>query len=83
MWGRALGPSHPVESDGCCCCLQAYLVGDPIQLPATVLSKRATTFGYDVSLFKRLQSAGYPVQVSSAPLQTVPASCLSDSYYMS
>lgn len=38
-------------------------MGDPIQLPATVMSQRALGHGYDRSLFKRLQSAGYPVKV--------------------
>ena len=44
-------------------CVQAYLVGDPVQLPATVISSRAAEAGYNVSLFKRLQSAGFPVNV--------------------
>lgn len=49
----------------CVCCIprpkhthtrtQVYLVGDPVQLPATVISGRALDQGYDVSLFKRLQ----------------------------
>ena len=51
------------SSNKCSFLLQVYLVGDPIQLPATVISKRAVSYGYDVSLFKRLQQAGYPVQV--------------------
>lgn len=38
-------------------------MGDPEQLPATVLSQTALQYGYDTSLFKRLQTAGYPVQV--------------------
>ena len=48
--------------------LQVYLVGDPVQLPATVISSRAIEFNYDNSLFKRLQLAGYPVKV----IGTVP-----------
>ena len=32
-----------------------YLVGDPIQLPATVISGRAEAAGYSISLFKRMQ----------------------------
>lgn len=39
----------------CALVLQVYLVGDPVQLPATVISGRALEQGYDVSLFKRLQ----------------------------
>ncbi|XP_068659637.1 probable helicase MAGATAMA 3 isoform X2 [Aristolochia californica] len=44
-------------------CKQVYLVGDPVQLPATVISQTAQKFGYDMSLFKRFQKAGYPVQM--------------------
>ena len=55
---------------------QVFLVGDPEQLPATVMSPLAVAQGYDKSLFKRLQQAGYPVKVrtvgrilsNSAPL---------------
>lgn len=42
-----------------------YLVGDPQQLPATVISPRATAHGYNVSLFRRLQANGFPVQVQT------------------
>ena len=55
--------------------LQVFLVGDPIQLPATVISKRAVSFGYDVSLFKRLQTAGYPVQVLDTQYRMHPDIC--------
>ncbi|GIL49937.1 hypothetical protein Vafri_6246 [Volvox africanus] len=44
-------------------CKQVYLVGDPVQLPATVIATRAVEKGYDCSLFKRLQTAGYPVKI--------------------
>ena len=44
-------------------CRQLFLVGDPIQLPATVLSDAAKDRGYDTSLFKRLQGAGHAVHV--------------------
>jgi len=44
-------------------CRQLFLVGDPIQLPATVLSDAAKARGYDTSLFKRLQTAGHGVHV--------------------
>lgn len=37
---------------GCCKCV---LVGDPKQLPPTVLSQSAVRFGYDQSLFVRMQ----------------------------
>ncbi|KAI7990175.1 putative helicase MAGATAMA 3 [Camellia lanceoleosa] len=42
-------------------CKQVFLVGDPVQLPATVISPIAEQFGYGMSLFKRFQSAGYQV----------------------
>ena len=38
-------------------------VGDPLQLPATVLSPAAVDAGYALSLFQRLQGAGYPVHM--------------------
>ncbi|KAJ4951213.1 hypothetical protein NE237_028045 [Protea cynaroides] len=44
-------------------CKQVFLVGDPVQLPATVISRTAERFGYGMSLFKRFQRAGYPVQM--------------------
>ena len=37
-------------------------MGDPVQLPATVISDRADKHGYSTSLFKRLQTSGFPVQ---------------------
>ncbi|CAO2840402.1 unnamed protein product [Amaranthus hypochondriacus] len=42
-------------------CKQVFLVGDPVQLPATVISPVAEKLGYGTSLFKRLQGSGYPV----------------------
>ncbi|CAK9160445.1 unnamed protein product [Ilex paraguariensis] len=44
-------------------CKQVFLVGDPVQLPATVISPIAEKFGYGMSLFKRFQRSGYPVQI--------------------
>ncbi|XP_006847151.2 probable helicase MAGATAMA 3 isoform X1 [Amborella trichopoda] len=44
-------------------CKQVFLVGDPIQLPATVISTTAKKHGYDMSLFERFQKAGYPVHM--------------------
>lgn len=55
--------------------MQVFLVGDPVQLPATVISKRAVAHGYDVSLFKRLQTAGYPVQVLDTQYRMHPDIC--------
>ncbi|XP_020583755.1 probable helicase MAGATAMA 3 [Phalaenopsis equestris] len=42
---------------------QVFLVGDPVQLPATVISPTAERFGYGTSLFKRFQEAGFPVHL--------------------
>ncbi|GAV91435.1 AAA_11 domain-containing protein/AAA_12 domain-containing protein [Cephalotus follicularis] len=44
-------------------CKQVFLVGDPVQLPATVISPVAAEFGYGTSLFQRFQRAGYPVHM--------------------
>ncbi|XP_022762920.1 probable helicase MAGATAMA 3 isoform X4 [Durio zibethinus] len=44
-------------------CKQVFLIGDPVQLPATVISPIAEKFGYGTSLFKRFQKAGYPVKM--------------------
>ncbi|VAI54735.1 unnamed protein product [Triticum turgidum subsp. durum] len=41
----------------------AQAVGDPVQLPATVMSKTAQNLGYRTSLFQRFQAAGFPVQM--------------------
>lgn len=38
---------------------RCILVGDPNQLPATVISQTATSFRYEQSLFQRLQNAGW------------------------
>lgn len=53
--------------------LQVYLVGDPVQLPATVISSTAVQQRYDVSMFKRLQSSGYPVNVLDVQYRMNPA----------
>ncbi|KAH6772481.1 P-loop containing nucleoside triphosphate hydrolases superfamily protein [Perilla frutescens var. hirtella] len=44
-------------------CKQVFLVGDPVQLPATVFSDIAKKYGYGMSLFERFKEAGYPVQM--------------------
>ncbi|WEJ94805.1 DEAD-box type RNA helicase [Yamadazyma tenuis] len=43
-------------------CQQCIMVGDPNQLPPTVLSQEATRYSYDQSLFVRMQST-YPESV--------------------
>ncbi|XP_018471146.2 probable helicase MAGATAMA 3 [Raphanus sativus] len=44
-------------------CKQVFLVGDPKQLAATVISTVAQASGYGTSMFERLQKAGYPVNM--------------------
>ncbi|CAH8382155.1 unnamed protein product [Eruca vesicaria subsp. sativa] len=44
-------------------CKQVFLVGDPKQLPATVISTVAQDSGCGTSMFERLQKAGYPVNM--------------------
>jgi hypothetical protein len=51
---------------------QVYLVGDPAQLPATVISKHAVGLGYSTSLFSRLQHAGYPVHMLTVQYRMHP-----------
>ncbi|OAY66404.1 putative helicase MAGATAMA 3 [Ananas comosus] len=47
-------------------------VGDPVQLPATVISPTAGKFGYGTSLFKRFQEAGFPVQMLNVQYRMHP-----------
>ncbi|CAG9466793.1 unnamed protein product [Pedinophyceae sp. YPF-701] len=51
---------------------QVYLVGDPNQLPATVISQQALARGYHQSLFRRLQSVGYPVRLLTTQYRMHP-----------
>ena len=52
---------------------QVFLVGDPRQLPATVLSSRATEYAYNQSLFKRFERCGYPIHVLKTQYRMHPA----------
>jgi hypothetical protein len=52
--------------------VQAYLVGDPVQLPATVISSMAVDHGYNRSMFERLASAGYPVRMLNVQYRMHP-----------
>ncbi|XP_038998040.1 probable helicase MAGATAMA 3 [Hibiscus syriacus] len=72
-----LKPHHSVEAVSQRCCEYLvlfsssnsslkgcnYQIGDPVQLPATVISPVAEKLGYGTSLFKRFQRAGYPVKM--------------------
>lgn len=46
-------------------CRNCILVGDPLQLPATVISRRAVDLGYSRSLFARLEACGFPSHMLS------------------
>ncbi|RYR03167.1 hypothetical protein Ahy_B06g082003 [Arachis hypogaea] len=52
-----LVPLQLLKSSGTKC----IMVGDPKQLPATVLSNVASKYLYECSMFERLQRAGHPV----------------------
>lgn len=52
---------------------QVFLVGDPRQLPATVLSNTAVANDYDMSMFKRFERCGYPVHVLKTQYRMHPA----------
>ena len=52
---------------------QVFLVGDPRQLPATVLSSTAVDHKYDMSMFKRLQMCDYPVHMLKTQYRMHPA----------
>nr|XP_024386396.1 uncharacterized protein LOC112287553 isoform X3 [Physcomitrium patens]XP_024386398.1 uncharacterized protein LOC112287553 isoform X3 [Physcomitrium patens] len=51
---------------------RCVLVGDPKQLPATVISQAAVKMGYATSMFERLQRAGYPVTMLSTQYRMHP-----------
>ena len=54
---------------------QLVLVGDPKQLPATVLSQLAAKQGLERSLFERLQLAGHRVSLLETQYRMHPAIC--------
>ncbi|CAN0547209.1 unnamed protein product, partial [Ectocarpus sp. 12 AP-2014] len=53
-------------------CRRLILVGDPRQLPATVISQRAARLNLEVSLFERLERAGYPVHMLTVQYRMHP-----------
>ena len=52
---------------------RCVLVGDPCQLPATVLSQAAQSLRYERSLFERLQKCGFPVVMLDTQYRMHPA----------
>ncbi|KAG2644354.1 hypothetical protein PVAP13_2KG411606 [Panicum virgatum] len=65
----ALIPLQLLKSRGTKC----IMVGDPKQLPATVMSGLASKFLYECSMFERLQRAGYPVIMLTKQYRMHPA----------
>ncbi|KAF6141788.1 hypothetical protein GIB67_027966 [Kingdonia uniflora] len=55
---------------------KCVMVGDPKQLPATVLSHNASKFLYECSMFERLQRAGHPVVMLTEQYRMHPEICM-------
>ncbi|CAL9102821.1 unnamed protein product [Musa textilis] len=64
-------PLQLLKSNGTKC----IMVGDPKQLPATVLSNVASKFLYECSMFERLQRAGHPVIMLNEQYRMHPEIC--------
>ncbi|OMO65548.1 putative helicase MAGATAMA 3 [Corchorus olitorius] len=64
-------PLQLLKSRGTKC----IMVGDPKQLPATVLSNVASKFMYECSMFERLQKAGHPVIMLTQQYRMHPEIC--------
>ncbi|KAL0653884.1 hypothetical protein Bca4012_096575 [Brassica carinata] len=64
-------PLQLLKSRGTKC----IMVGDPKQLPATVLSNIASKYLYECSMFERLQRAGYPILMLTQQYRMHPDIC--------
>ncbi|KAE9585571.1 putative DNA helicase [Lupinus albus] len=64
-------PLQLLKSSGTKC----IMVGDPKQLPATVISNVASKFLYECSMFERLQRAGHPVIMLTEQYRMHPEIC--------
>ncbi|KAF8114235.1 hypothetical protein N665_0039s0003 [Sinapis alba] len=64
-------PLQLLKSRGTKC----IMVGDPKQLPATVLSNIASKYLYECSMFERLQRAGYPILMLTQQYRMHPEIC--------
>lgn len=60
---------------------QVVLVGDPQQLPATVISRHAARAGYDRSMFARMAEAGHPVHMLRVQYRCHPMISAFPSHY--
>ncbi|TFJ86328.1 hypothetical protein NSK_002536 [Nannochloropsis salina CCMP1776] len=56
-------------------CRNLILVGDPRQLPATVMSPVLQKYKYDRSLFERLEKGGHPVHLLRVQYRMRPPIC--------
>jgi len=56
-------------------CKKCILVGDPNQLPATVISRVSKRYGYERSLFERLQTCGARVTMLDTQYRMHPDIC--------
>ncbi|GMH14139.1 hypothetical protein Nepgr_015980 [Nepenthes gracilis] len=70
-------PLQLLKSSGTKC----IMVGDPKQLPATVLSNVASKYLYECSMFERLQRAGSPVILLTEQYRMHPEICCFPSLY--
>ncbi|GAB2293091.1 hypothetical protein Dimus_038244 [Dionaea muscipula] len=70
-------PLQLLKSSGTKC----IMVGDPKQLPATVLSNVATRYLFECSMFERLQRAGSPVIMLTEQYRMHPEICHFPSLY--
>ncbi|XP_059288718.1 uncharacterized protein LOC132042120 isoform X1 [Lycium ferocissimum] len=73
----SLIPLQLLKSKGTRC----VMVGDPKQLPATVLSNIASKFSFQCSMFERLQRAGYPVNMLTRQYRMHPEICRFPSFH--
>ncbi|TMW99862.1 hypothetical protein EJD97_001837, partial [Solanum chilense] len=73
----SLIPLQLLKSTGTRC----VMVGDPKQLPATVLSNIASKFSFQCSMFERLQRAGYPVNMLTQQYRMHPEICRFPSFH--
>ncbi|EFA76857.1 putative splicing endonuclease [Heterostelium album PN500] len=53
--------------------MKCILVGDPNQLPPTIISRMASQYQYETSLFQRLSSCGIPQQVLKVQYRMHPS----------
>ncbi|KAI5072739.1 hypothetical protein GOP47_0013117 [Adiantum capillus-veneris] len=51
---------------------KCIMVGDPKQLPATVISQMASRYSFECSLFERLQKGGHPVSLLNVQYRMHP-----------